>query len=104
MHCKDPMDLLFNDIPASTAESWLSKLQCQPATGWADTIAYAGWKDIPSVYLICEKDGILPKELQAQMAEAAGSKVETCSSGHMVMLSQPEKVVEVIRTAAGEVL
>lgn len=102
MYCKKPMDLLFNDLPASVSDSWLAKMQCQPATGWADEIQYAGWKDIESVYLLCEKDMVMPADMQLQMAGLAGCEIERCESGHMVMLSLPEKVVEVVRKAAGE--
>ena len=103
MHCKDPKNLLFNDIPDSVAEFWLPKMQCQPATGWADVIEYPGWKDVPSVYLVCENDQVMPLEGQLHLAQMAGSDIERCGSGHLVMLSMPEKVVEVVRKAAGEV-
>lgn len=66
------------------------------------TTDYAGWTEIPSVYLICENDQILPEAYQTQMTEMVGSKVERCKSGHMVMLSMPEKVVEVIKSAVEE--
>lgn len=55
------------------------------------------------MYLVCEKDACIPPPLQRQLAELAGSKVETCETGHMVMISDPEKVVEVIKQAAAEV-
>jgi pimeloyl-ACP methyl ester carboxylesterase len=102
MYCKDPMNTLFNDIPASTSEFWLARLQCQPATNWAGVVEYAGWKEIPSVYLVCEKDRLLLLERQLQLAGMAGCEIERCDSGHMVMLKLPEKVVEVVRRAAGE--
>lgn len=102
MYCKNPIERLFNDIPMPQAQKWLEIFSWQPASGWDDVIDYAGWKDVPSVYLCCETDGILPMALQKQLAEMAGSLIERCSAGHMVMQSQPEKVLEVIRIAAGE--
>ena len=104
MWCKDAKAALFNDLTDDEAETWLARLQHQPASGWGDKITYVGWKDIPSVYLCAERDALLPSSIQLQMAGMAGSQVETCNSGHMVMLSQPEKVVEVIKKAAGEVI
>ena len=82
----------------------IAKLHSQPASGWDGTVTYAGWNNTPSVYLCCEVDAVIPPALQHQMVEMAGSEVETCDAGHMVMLRLPEKVVEVIRKAAGEVL
>lgn len=101
MYCLNPEVLLFNDLPPAEASSWISKLQCQPASGWEDVVDYVGWKDVPSVYLVCEKDALLPADMQIQMAEMAGSAIVKCDAGHCCMISQPERVVEVVVKAAG---
>ncbi|MCJ1435568.1 hypothetical protein MMC27_004942 [Xylographa pallens] len=102
MYCADPISNLFNDLPPADAESWSNKLSFQPAHGWHGVISYTGWKEVPSIYLICENDIVVPAEVQKYFAANAGSEIVTCTAGHMPMLSQPEKVVEVIRRAAGE--
>ncbi|KAL8730584.1 MAG: hypothetical protein Q9181_004610 [Wetmoreana brouardii] len=101
---QNPAALLFNDLDPSTASSWVSRLRCQPSSGWDDVVDYVSWKDVPSVYLLCEQDAILNPGMQMQMAEMAGSEVERCSAGHCCMIGQPERVVEVVRKAAGESL
>lgn len=101
MHCKSPRDLLLNDLEDDEeAERWLEKFTYQPAEGWDGVITYGGWKEVPSVYVVCAKDKAVPVEIQRQCAEVAGSRVEVCEGGHMSMLSQPEKIVEIIRRAA----
>ncbi|KAL8760292.1 MAG: hypothetical protein Q9184_003387 [Pyrenodesmia sp. 2 TL-2023] len=102
MFCRTPKDLLFNDLSDSDAALWISKLSCQPSSGWDDVVDFAGWKHVPSVYLLCEQDAILKPEMQLQMAQMAGSEIERCSAGHCCMIGQPERVVEVVRKAAGE--
>lgn len=77
----------------------MKKLQPQPSEGWDETITYCGWRDVPSVYLVCENDQVLPPQLQFQLAGLAGSKVEKCGAGHMPFLSMPEKVAEVVKNA-----
>ena len=104
MYCVTPEKLLFNDLSAEDATEWVKTLSCQPSSGWDDIIDYAGWKKVPSVYLIAEGDAILSKDLQLEMAKMAGSEVERCSAGHCCMIGQPEKCLEVVRKAAGEVL
>ena len=99
MRCLDPEFFLFGDLPPEEATEWVKALQIQPAAGWDDTVTYGVWKDVPSIYLVCEGDRCIPAALQLQMAEMAGSKVERCAAGHMSMLSMPEKVVEVVRAA-----
>ena len=74
----------------------MKKLRPQPAADWDREIAYCGFVDVPSVYLVCEGDRLLPVELQLQFAGVAGSEVLRCEAGHMVQVSMPEKVVEVL--------
>lgn len=104
MYCTDPRSSLLHDLPPSEAGTWLKKFERQPASGWDDVIDYCGWREVPSVNLWSENNALLPLELQQQMAALAGCEFETCSAGHMAMLSQPSRVVEVIRKAAGETL
>lgn len=97
--------MLFNDFPPDLADVWIAKLQCQPASGWDDVVSYAGWKKVPSTYLVCEADAVLPAAIQRDMATLAGSEVlEMCSGGHMAIISQPERVAMCVRRAAGEKL
>jgi hypothetical protein len=102
LYCKTPEKLLFNDFDAATAEKWVKALKPQPAAEWDDTVTYSGWKEVPSVYLICEKDPLLPEAMQLEFAQLAGSKIERCNAAHMVQISMPEKVVEVIKAAVEE--
>lgn len=77
-------------------------MQPQPAEGWHGVTSFCGWEEVPSVYLVCENDCAIPVGMQVSMARAAGSRIERCGAGHMVMLSMPERVVEVVRGFVGE--
>ena len=102
MHCVTPDEVLFNDLDEEVAQTWVKKLQTQLVADWDDTVTCCGWKDVPSVYLVCEGDACIPPPMQLQLAETAGSKVEKCTAGHMVMVSMPEKVAEVVKNAAAD--
>lgn len=104
MFCVTPEKFLFNDLSPEEASKWVERLSCQPANGWDDIVDYVGWKHVPSVYLVTENDAIINKELQLQMAQLAGSEVETCNAGHCCMIGQPDRCLEIVRKAAGEVL
>ena len=103
MHCHDPLPTLFNDFSSPEATRHASQLSWQPA-GYISSIhvSYCAWREIPSVYLCCARDGAIPLEMQQQFAAMAGAEIESCDAGHMVMLSQPERVVEFVSKAAGE--
>ncbi|KAL5350920.1 hypothetical protein ACLOAV_004493 [Pseudogymnoascus australis] len=103
MVCVNPRELLFNDFSDEDAEKWIKHMKTQPAEGWNGITQYCGWEDLPSTYLVCERDALLPPAVQVQIAQMAGSKIEKCKAGHMVMLSMPERVVEVISRHAEDV-
>jgi pimeloyl-ACP methyl ester carboxylesterase len=90
----------LGDLPENERKVWLQELKSQPADDWDDTVTYAGWKDVPSVYVVTELDKVLPVPIQEQLAGLANSKVERINAGHLPQLSQPEKMAEIIATAA----
>ncbi|KAL8644577.1 MAG: hypothetical protein Q9210_007185 [Variospora velana] len=99
MYCATPLSLLFNDLPPSLAAHWALRLQSQPSSGWDGVVDYAGWKNVPSIYLLCERDALLSVDMQAEMAARAGSEVVRCEAGHCAMLGMPGVVVEVVEGA-----
>jgi pimeloyl-ACP methyl ester carboxylesterase len=101
MKLTDPEKMFFNDFSSEDKEKWIHRLQTQPSSGWDATISYCGWREVPSVYLVCNADQVLPAPLQRQMAQLAGSEIEECEAGHMVIISMPERVAAVVSAAAG---
>lgn len=62
---------------------------------------YAGWLDVPSDDLVCEKDACIPHPLQRQTAgEAKRSPIEACDAGHMSPITQSKAVADFIIQAA----
>lgn len=98
--CADAKNVFFNDVDAVLSYHWIQKMRTQPASGWNGTVTYCAWKEIPSVYLVCEADQAIPPSVQIQMAKNAGSKIETCAGGHMVQIVMPQTVAETIENAA----
>ena len=74
-----------------------------PAHDHFTEIKHAGWTDVPSHFLICENDQILPAPLQEQFAALAGSVVRRCDAGHMVQISQPDTLVKFVVEAANAI-
>ncbi|KAE8394363.1 hypothetical protein ETB97_007211 [Aspergillus alliaceus] len=98
-YCSQPEVTLFGDLEKEERAKWAAVLRPQPADGWRGTTTYAGWRVVLSVYLLCEEDKSLSISLQEQFADLAGSKLVRCSAGHVPQLSQPHRVVEVIKDA-----
>ena len=58
------------------------------------------WKSRPSWYIVGKKDHTVHPDLERTMAKRMGATVYELDSSHVPMLSQPERVLDVIRTAA----
>ena len=74
----------------------LADLFAQPVNG-------AAWKSKPSWYIIGREDRTVHPDLQRFLAQRMGAKVTELDSSHVPMLSQPQRVYEVIRDAADSV-
>jgi pimeloyl-ACP methyl ester carboxylesterase len=71
----------------------LADLFSQPVPG-------AAWKSKPTYYIVGTEDRTVQPELQRFLAARMGAKVTELASSHVPMLSQPQRVYEVIREAA----
>lgn len=107
--------LFYSDLPEANVarykamlrpHSWHSKAVPPSARG-------VGWWEIPTSYLVCERDNAIPVEFQRQMIREADGvlegrqerrriRVETVDSGHSPFLSVPQRAAEFVRRAAGE--
>ena len=58
------------------------------------------WKTKPSWYMIASEDRVISPQLEAMMAQTINAATVTVHSSHVIMLSKPEAVVEVITHAA----
>jgi pimeloyl-ACP methyl ester carboxylesterase len=61
------------------------------------------WKSKPSWYIVGKKDHTVHPDLERFFAKRMGATTYELDSSHVPMLSQPERVLEVIRTAANAV-
>ena len=58
------------------------------------------WKSKPSWYIVGKKDRTVHPDLERAMAKRMGATTYELDSSHVPMLSQPERVLEVVRAAA----
>ena len=58
------------------------------------------WKSKPSWYIVGKKDQTVHPDLERAMAKRMGATTYELDSSHVPMLSQPERVLDVIRAAA----
>jgi len=61
------------------------------------------WRSKPSSYILATKDGAVHPDLQRFLAKRMGATTYEVASSHVPMLSNPDLVIDVIRTAANAV-
>ncbi len=61
------------------------------------------WKSKPSWYIVAKNDGAVHADLERFVAKRMGATTVEAASSHVPMLSQPQLVIDVIRTAANAV-
>ena len=62
--------------------------------------ATPAWKKLPSFYLICTEDKMIPPPAQELMAKRMGATVSSVPSSHSPFMSQPQAIADMIAQAA----
>lgn len=70
------------------------------ASVFVATITKAAWKTKPSWYVVASQDQTIPPDGQRFMAKRANAKVTEVKGSHVVFISQPTAVADVIEAAA----
>jgi pimeloyl-ACP methyl ester carboxylesterase len=93
--------VFYSDCDASTVEWASARLTKRSAAADAQVLEAAGWHERPSLYVICARDETIPPQAQREMAGRATRAVEL-DAGHFPQLSMPERMAELIASAASE--
>lgn len=91
--------LFFNDVPEAEARAAAARLLPQATKPFTDVVTQVAWKEIPSTYVITERDAIFPLVAEEALAGRAGSAVHRLDTGHSPFLSQPEATAALIDAA-----
>jgi pimeloyl-ACP methyl ester carboxylesterase len=79
-------------IMAATQRPWSGAAAAAPS-------GPAGWRSIPSWYLLGTEDRAIPPAGQRFMAERAKAQIEEVPASHASMVSQPEAATRVVMSA-----
>jgi len=106
VYADDPIHALHNDTGAEVAAYWAPHTTHSDLTAFATPLQYAAWRYIPSTYVICELDKCIAAHAQEDMVALTEGKVKAVRlrSGHMPMLSMPERFAEVLKAEAGDMI
>jgi len=69
-----------------------------------EVIGVPAWKLLPSWFLIADGDQAIPPDAQRQFAPRMGATTVEVSTNHVAMVSHPDEVLQLIKTAAEAVV
>ena len=99
MVCNDwAKTVLYEDLPEGDRDFWYSKLGYQSPGAFMTPVHFSAPDlQVPSIYMIGEKDRAIRLEVQEKMIAAVpGMKSIRVPCGHSPALSHPDETVEVI--------
>lgn len=88
------------DLPKEQAEFLCDSQIPVSAAVFGATIPNPAWKTRPTWYVVATEDQTIPPDGERFMAQRAGAKVTEIKASHLVFMSQPKPVADVIETAA----
>jgi pimeloyl-ACP methyl ester carboxylesterase len=90
------------DVDPETAGVMAATQRPWSGAGAATPSGPAGWRSIPSWYLLGTEDRAIPPAGQRFMAERGNARIEEVAASHASMVSQPEAVTRLILSAVEE--
>jgi pimeloyl-ACP methyl ester carboxylesterase len=87
------------DLPAGQAAVMAATQRPIGAAGFSDASAAAAWKKLPSWAVVGTGDKAAGTDLTRSMAERAGATITEVDASHVIMVSQPKAVADVINEA-----
>jgi hypothetical protein len=89
-------------VATEPARAAMARLRPHSAQSWRDRQIGAAWRDIPSTYVLCERDKSLDPRLQETMSRRADD-VRRLPTGHSPMLSMPAETAALLDELASAV-
>ena len=88
------------DLPAATAAVMATSQRPSTMASGAEPSGEPAWKTIPSWYMVAKQDRVIPPDAERFMAKRAGARTIELDSSHVAMISHPDAVTDLIRSAA----
>jgi pimeloyl-ACP methyl ester carboxylesterase len=87
------------DLPEEQAAVLAATQRPIAEAGFSDVSTAAAWKNLPSWSVVATGDRAAGADIVRSMAERAGATITEIDASHVVMISQPEAVTDVILEA-----
>jgi pimeloyl-ACP methyl ester carboxylesterase len=93
-----PLEVFYNDCSEEDAAAAAARLKPQSLAAFTSEQTAAAWRDVPSMYIVCERDNAIPVAAQDAMSGRA-TVVERMDASHSPFMSQPEATATLLERA-----
>ena len=88
------------DVDPVRAKVMYAVQQALAMSAFGDVMGVPAWKTLPSWYLVAAADQALPPDAERMFASRMGATTVEIPSSHVPMVSHPDDVAQLIKTAA----
>jgi pimeloyl-ACP methyl ester carboxylesterase len=92
-------DAFAADLPEEQAAVMAATQRPVAAAAFAEPNGAPGWKNLPSWAVVATGDKAAGSDVVRSMAQRAGAAITEVEGSHVIMISQPQAVTDVIRQA-----
>ncbi len=89
------------DVDPVQAKVMYAVQQALAGSAFTDVMGVPAWKSLPSWYLVATHDEAIPPDAERLFASRMGATTIEVPSSHVAMVSHPDEVTQLIKTAAG---
>src|SRR5678816_3845859 len=93
-------DIFAQDLPLVQTNVMAVTQKPLTSSAFGATTKVAAWRTTPSWFVVAQNDNVIPPDLERFFAKRMGAETTEISSSHVVFMSHPKEVVEVIESAA----
>jgi pimeloyl-ACP methyl ester carboxylesterase len=96
-------DAFAADLPAEQTAVMAATQRPVAELGFSEPTGEPAWKSLPAWAVVATGDKAAGADVVSSMAERAGAKITEVEASHVVMISQPQDVTDVILSALKDV-
>jgi pimeloyl-ACP methyl ester carboxylesterase len=91
------------DVDPAEANIMFAVQQPLTMSAFDDVMGTPAWKSLPSWFAVAQHDEVIPPDAERLFAQRMGATVMEFDSSHVVMVSHPQEIADLIETAVRDV-
>ena len=93
-------DIFAQDLPLHETNVMAVTQKPLNSSAFKAMTTFAAWRNVPSWFVVAQHDNVINPDLERFFAKRMGAKITEINASHVVFMSHPREVAEVIESAA----